>query len=200
MLLAAAAVAVIVFAYLRSHGAAAQASSSGVDPNAIDPQTGLTYAQEAAAAASGSATSGAGAGDNSAAFDQLNQNEEAILAGLQQLSQGEADIAASIAQVGATLATTLPAPAAPPAPAPTQDPGPPPAPASPAAAPAPARAPAPAAPTWGPPVKVSGVPKGYVIVTAKGGVAVTPQVQQALAAPPKPSPRTAPKPGFVVVA
>lgn len=134
LLTAAAAAAIIIFVYLRRTSSAAATTTTvagAVDPNAIDPQTGLTYAQESAGSTGPAAT-------GLTTTDELAANQ-------QTLSSQLSDIASELANGLPTPAPAATNVVSPPTPTIIVNVTPPPA-----ATPTPAPAPAPPAPAANP--------------------------------------------------
>lgn len=141
--------------YLRartSSGTATSATAAGVDPNAIDPATGLSYGAEEAAAAAGQASGGDLGGSGASTTADTVDQSTAVAAALEGLGSGLGDLqtqiandqvtaqdqATALAQLSTAVNNVTSQPSAAAAPAPVSTPAP--APAAAAAAPKPAAA------------------------------------------------------------
>jgi len=88
------ALAVLLVFYLRSQSASSTTATTGVDPNAVDPATGLTYGQEQQAAlaaqSSGSSADTSGGAASAPTGDQIpvTSGGESVAAALEGLGSG----------------------------------------------------------------------------------------------------------------
>jgi hypothetical protein len=84
--------------YLRARGSSSTstATAAGVDPNAIDPSTGLTYGAEETAASAGQASGSTDSSGGSTTSDAIDQST-AVAAALEGLTSGLGSLATQLA-------------------------------------------------------------------------------------------------------